>query len=129
MIEKLRQLNDFLPELLLGILASGFVFEVIFIWFVKNKIYFSLGLLLGVLLAVFMAWHMAFSLNKAMDYADENAAKRVQRHYLVRYLIVIVVFVSAAVSKLVNPLAVFLGIMTLKVAAYIEPITNKFFRR
>lgn len=129
MIKKLRQLNDFLPELLLGILASGIVFELIFIWFVKDKIYFSLGLLLGVLIAVFMAWHMAFTLNRAMDYTEENATNRVQKHYLIRYLIVIIVFIAAAVSKLVNPLAVFLGIMTLKVAAYIEPITNKLFRR
>ena len=129
MIKKLRQLNDFLPELLLGILASGIVFELIFIWFVKDKIYFSLGLLLGVLIAVFMAWHMAFTLNRAMDYTEENATNRVQKHYLIRDLIVIIVFIAAAVSKLVNPLAVFLGIMTLKVAAYIEPITNKLFRR
>lgn len=129
MIKRIRQLNESLPELLFGILISGILFEVIIIWFVKEKMQFSLGLLVGMFLAGFMAWHMAFALSKAMKHSEEVATTQAQKYHVIRYLIVISIVIGVVLSKAVNPLAVFLGIMTLKVSAYLEPFTNKLFRR
>ncbi len=127
MIKKIRQLNSALPGLFLGICVSGILFGLIFIWFVKEKWQFGLGLFLGVVMALLMAWHMAYTLDAAMNLGEEGAVKIMQKHYFLRYGAVVLLCGIVMVTGLANPLAVFLGIMTLKVAAYFEPFTHKFF--
>ncbi|MCM1162314.1 MAG: ATP synthase subunit I [Roseburia sp.] len=127
MIKKIRQLNSALPGLFLGICASGILFGMIFIWFVEEKGQFCLGLLLGVVMALLMAWHMAYTLDAAMNLGEEGAVKVMQKHYFLRYGAVVLLCGIVMVTEIANPLAVFLGIMTLKVAAYLEPFTHKFF--
>lgn len=127
MIKKIRQLNSALPGLFLGICVSGILFELVFIWFVKEKWQFGLGLFLGVVMALLMAWHMAYTLDAAMNLGEEGAVKIMQKHYFLRYGAVVLLCGIVMVTGLANPLAVFLGIMTLKVAAYFEPFTHKFF--
>lgn len=127
MIKKIRQLNSALPGLFLGICVSGILFGLVFIWFVKEKWQFGLGLFLGVVMALLMAWHMAYTLDAAMNLGEEGAVKIMQKHYFLRYGAVVLLCGIVMVTGLANPLAVFLGIMTLKVAAYFEPFTHKFF--
>lgn len=129
MLKKIRQLNSALPGMLLVILASGILFELIFVWFVKDKAGFSLGLVIGVILAAFMAFHMAYTLDTAISLGESGATKAVQKHNLLRYAVVVIICGVVMVTEIANPLAVFLGIMTLKVAAYLEPFTHKLFRR
>ena len=129
MIKKIRQLNSALPGMLFVIFVSGVILEMIFIWFVKDKAGFTLGLFIGVILAVVMALHMAYTLDVAINLGEGGAIKVMQKHNLLRYGVVVLVCGVVMVTKLANPLAVFLGIMTLKVAAYFEPFTHKLFRR
>lgn len=127
MLKRIKQLNSALPGLFLGICLSGILFEMVFIWFAEEKWQFSLGLFLGVVMALVMAWHMAYTLDAAMNLGEEGAVKVMQKHYFLRYGIVVLLCGIVMVTKAANPLAVFLGIMTLKVAAYLEPFTHKFF--
>ncbi|MBQ7065513.1 MAG: ATP synthase subunit I [Lachnospiraceae bacterium] len=129
MIKKIRQLNSALPGMLFVIFVAGVILEMIFIWFVKDKAGFTLGLFIGVILAVVMALHMAYTLDAAINLGEGGAIKVMQKHNLLRYGVVVLVCGVVMVTKIANPLAVFLGIMTLKVAAYFEPFTHKLFRR
>ena len=129
MIKKIRQLNSALPGMLFVIVVAGILLEMIFIWFVKDKAGFTLGLFIGVILAVVMALHMAYTLDAAINLGEGGATKVMQKHNLLRYGVVVLVCGVVMVTKIANPLAVFLGIMTLKVAAYFEPFTHKLFRR
>lgn len=126
MLKKIKQLNSALPGMLFVILLSGIFLEFVFIWFVKDKPGFSFGLLIGILLAALMALHMAYTLDAAMNLGEEGAVKVMQKHNLLRYGVVVLVCGVVMVTEIANPLAVFLGIMTLKVAAYLEPFTHKF---
>ena len=129
MIKKLSELSDVLPELLLGIVAYGAVCEIIGVLLVSDKLFYSAGLIIGILMASGMAVHMAWSLSVALSFVQEDAVKMMQKHNLLRYGVVTVLLGLLMVSGLGNPLAAFLGIMGLKVAAYLQPITHKLFRR
>jgi hypothetical protein len=72
---------------------------------------------------------MAWSLDRALDMEEGDAVKKMQLHNILRYGVVVVVFFLLLYSGLGNPIVAFLGVMGLKVAAYIQPITHKFFRR
>ena len=97
--------------------------------FVEKRLFYSIGLLAGIVCALFMATHMAWSLNQALDMAEGDAVKKMQTHNILRYVIVVIVFFLLLYSGLGNPLSAFLGVMGLKVAAYLQPFTHKFFRR
>lgn len=126
MLKKIRQLNSALPGMLFCIVVSGGLLELVFVWFVNEKWKFSLGLFIGVLMAFLMACHMAYTLDSAVNLGEEGATKMMQKHYFLRYGVVVLVCGMIMVTEFANPLAVFLGIMTLKVAAYLEPFTHKF---
>ena len=63
----LKRINDALPELILGILIYEIVVEFTGIWFVKDKLGYSNGLLIGAATAIGMAIHMAVVLRDSMD--------------------------------------------------------------
>ena len=44
---------------------------------------------------------------------------------MIRYAVVVIVFLIVLMTKVLNPLITFLGIMSLKVAAYLQPFTHK----
>lgn len=125
----LNGLSDVLPDLLIGVLLYGVVCEAVGLIFVKDRLFYSIGLLIGILCAMGMAVHMAWSLNMALDLGESGAVKKMQLHNLLRYGIVVVVIFALWLSGIGNPVVAFLGIMGLKVAAYLQPFTHKLFRR
>lgn len=125
----LNGLSDVLSDLLIGILLYGVVCEAVGLIFVKDRLFYSIGLLTGILCAMGMAVHMAWSLNMALDLGESGAVKKMQLHNLLRYGIVVVVIFALWLSGIGNPVVAFLGIMGLKVAAYLQPFTHKLFRR
>lgn len=129
MITRLRKINEALPEIIAGILFWGVLCQAVGVWFVSDKAGCSLGLWIGILTAVAMAVHMAWSLDRALDLGEKGAAAAMTRHYMIRYCIVLVIGGILIMTEAANPLTDFLGIMGLKVAAYLQPITHKLFRR
>lgn len=120
-----RSIDDTLLELIIGITAFGAICQILGIWLVSDKAGYSLGLWLGVISGIFMAAHMWWSLNSALDEPEARAQKLIRSHSMLRYGVVVLVFVGLAITKIANPLAAFLGIMGLKVAAYLQPFTHK----
>ncbi len=129
MKKKLAQLSEVLPGLWVGILLYGVLCEIVGLIFVKERLFYSIGLAAGIVCALFMATHMAWSLNRALDMAEADAVKKMQVHNILRYVIVVIVFFLLLYTGFGNPLSAFLGVMGLKVAAYLQPFTHKFFRR
>lgn len=123
--EKAKRINDTLLELMAGILAAGILFQITLVWLVKNKASYSLGLWIGVGLALFLAWHMWKTLDGALGLGAAGAQKVMRKQSLLRYGMVILVLGILMWGKFASPLAAFLGIMTLKVAAYLQPVTHK----
>ena len=122
----IRRLNKALPALILGILLYGAVIQLAGVWFVKEKLLYSTGLWIGIALAVGMAVHMAVVIEDAVTIYGEGGAKgKIILYSLLRYAVVVVVFFVTAKFKLGNILMVFVGVMGLKAAAYLQPFIHR----
>jgi energy-converting hydrogenase Eha subunit A len=122
---RLSKINKALPGLLLGIIAFGVICQIVGLFLVKDKADYSIGLWIGVLTAIFMAFHMAVCLNNSVLLNEKGAQASVTRQSIFRYVIVIAVELVLVYTRLGNPLSGFLGIMGLKVSAYIQPLLSR----
>lgn len=121
----LRRINQALPALIVGIIAFGAAVQLSGVWFVSDKLRYSIGLWMGIATACGMAVHMAVILYDVMDLTEKGARSRVTLQYMLRYAVVAVVFFLTAYFKLGNPVTFFIGVMGLKAGAYLQPLTHK----
>ncbi|MBR5219074.1 MAG: hypothetical protein IKV89_05025 [Clostridia bacterium] len=119
-----KKIDETLKELLIGILFYGILVEVIGIYLVDGRGYFSIGLWYGIILALASAIHMWWGLNKALD-LGVDAGKYAISQNLIRYGVIVVAFGALCVINVGNPIAAFAGIMGLKAGAYLQPFTHK----
>ncbi|MBQ6696606.1 MAG: hypothetical protein IJN16_07875 [Lachnospiraceae bacterium] len=124
LIERMKTINRALLELWLGILFTGLVFQLVGMWFTDNKVLYSIALWLGILLAGVTVYHMYRTLDRILDLGP-GAQKAATAANLVRYGCIVVVFLVVLATKVLNPLITFLGLMSVKVAAYLQPFTHK----
>ena len=122
----LRRLNDALPGLVLGILIYGCVVELAGVWFVEDKLRYTTGLAIGIALACGMAVNMAVVLLDAVDtYGASGAERRIIFKSVLRYLVVVAVFFVMLKWRLGNPIVAFIGVLGLKVSAYLQPFAHR----
>lgn len=126
MIEKIRKWNRTLLELESGIILFGLVCQLAGVWFFEDKATYSSGLWLGILIAMWSAAHMSHVLERAFDGPEEDVTKRMSRGSVIRYVAIVLAYGAVVLSGAGNPVMAFIGIMGLKVAAYIQPFTHKF---
>lgn len=128
-IQKIRDINNALPGLLGGIVLYGIICQLVGVFFVADKGNYSAGLWVGVLTAIFMALHMAIVLNSVVESDEKGAGAIAMRQNIIRYLVVVIILGILMVTRAGNPLAAFLGIMGLKISAYIQPLFTKMSQR
>ncbi len=117
-----------LIELLAGIFIFECVCELVGAFFVKDITKYSMGLLLGWILASLSAVHMYRSLMRNFDMNGNNekgAQSYAIRSNMIRYCFILIVFFVVCITDFAYPLATFLGIMGLKIGAYIQPLIHK----
>ena len=125
-MKALKRLNDALPLLVATILCYGAACGLIGVWFVKNRPAYVLGILIGTLCAVFMAVHIAMVLRDAVDVgATDGNTRMLSAKSALRYLIVAAVILGCAAAKIGDPIAMFIGVFGLKIAAYLQPLLKK----
>lgn len=125
MREKIAGVNKTLLELIAGILIYGLLCQIIGLVFVEEKDAYSSGLWIGIVTAVAAALHMWHSLDVSLDYDESTAGRKMQMQSIIRYVVIVLVMGLTMINGFTNPLAAFLGIMGLKVAAYLQPFTHK----
>ena len=125
---EIKKINETLLELMIGIILFALLCQVSLVWIVDRKIWYSLGLWIGAVMAVCGAIHMYRGLDMALDCGSE-AGKILQKKSLQRYAAFVVCLGLLMVTEAANPLSAFLGLMGLKVAAYIQPFTHKWIHR
>lgn len=129
MAEKLKKIDRTLLELLTGILISSIFCQAVMLLLPIDPIKSAVGLWMGVLIAFLSAIHMWRSLNKAFSYGEKQAARLLAGSYLVRYLIVAALLICLFLTNIGYVLTGFLGVMTLKVSAFLQPVTHKFYNK
>ena len=125
MIKKIRSINNALPGLLVGIILFGAASQLVGVFLVTDKANYSIGLWIGVLTAIVMAFHMALSLNSVVERDVKGAQATATRQNIIRYLIVVLILGILMITRIGNPIAAFVGVMGLKVSAYLQPLFEK----
>ena len=120
----LKRLNEALPGLVIGIIVYGLIIQFTGVWFVEDKIRYSSGLWIGIACAIGMAIHLAIVLEEAVRFNDGNT-KRLSVKSVLRYAVVVVVIFLMMYFNLGNLVTAFLGILGLKVSAYVQPFMHK----
>lgn len=128
MIEFLRRRDRTLLEMHTGILFVGILCQLGCLLFAGKLGYFSLGLWFGIALAIAASIHMARTLDIAL--ADVTQTEKVMIiGYIVRYALFCVFLVLLKQIDIYASLGAFLGYMSLKFTAYLQPFTHKFYLR
>lgn len=128
MIDFLKKRDRILLEMHLGMIIYGGIAWLIGCFFVSNQLRYALSLWFGIFCAILATYHMARTLDKALLCGDA-AAKMITAGYVTRYVAVGVILAGTALTGLLDTVVVFIGYMSLKVAAYLQPFTHKFFNK
>ena len=123
-IERLRKKNRTLLELRVGIVFIGIVCQIVGSFIVKQQAYYAKSLWFGILMAFAASAHMYHTLERWLGF-EQDASKMIVRGYLFRYVFVIFVLAVTMMTKVMDPMIIFMGYMSLKVAAYLQPFTHK----
>ncbi len=127
MINWMKRLNQALPGLVLGILIYGVLVEVIGVWFVSDKIRYTTGLLIGIGCAVGMAIHIAMIIEESVR-IGQGHEKYLSFKSVMRYLVLCAVMITMTYFNLGNMFTAIIGILGLKVSAYVQPLLYKAFK-
>ena len=114
--------NTVLKDMIITMLLYGIIAQIVCLIIPGDHLRMTAGLWIGVAAGVFMVIHMKNSLDEAVLYGE-------QKSYAIRYLVVVVVFIAVSWLQIVNVLTLFAGIMSLKLAAYLQPIMHKLFAK
>lgn len=124
-IKERIQNNETLLEMWVGAVLFGVLCQVSIVWFLKDKLGYSIGLWLGIVAALLTILHLSISLDKALDLGEGGAKKHMVTQNLVRYFVLIIFLVLLMITDFANPLAAFLGLMGVKAGAYLQPFLHR----
>ena len=116
----LKRINDALPGLVFGIVFYGIVVQLIGVWFVTDKISYSIGLWYGIAIAVGIAVNIATAI-----YGQKDANRRIVAKSLLRYIVVAVLLFILGLFDFGNLIMAFVGMLGLKISAYLQPLFMK----
>ncbi len=122
--ERLKKMNRTLLEMQAGMLFFGLVCQIAGVFFVDKQGYYAASLWFGIAFAFVASIHMYRTLDRALLFGAD-ASKLVTRGYMFRYVVFAAALVLVALTEVMNPIIFFLGYMSLKVTAYLQPITHK----
>ena len=121
-----REMQNTGKALNMGIAFFNIVFLIMGNLLTKGSISFTAGLLLGTLVAYLMAAHMQHTVRRAVEMENTAASGYMKKEAIFRMLFIIFsLLLAVLLPKVFHLIGVMLGVLTLKGAALLYPITNK----
>lgn len=108
----------------MGMCFFGICCQIAGVFLAKSQGIYARSLWFGIAFAFAASIHMCRTLERSMA-AGAAAARIVTVGYLFRYAMIAFVLAVVSVTKVMDPLIVFLGYISLKVTAYLQPFTHK----
>lgn len=124
MIEKIKDINPSIPGMLIVQMLYLIVGETLIICIAKTPLKPAIGFVAGVVYAVFSTFHMSLRIRKVV-YGGANTSVTFILGYVIRLIVMLVMFTVLYVFDLGDLLFAILGMFSMKVAAYIQPFTDK----
>lgn len=116
-------IDRYVFELWIGIILFGLVCEL-GVFLADNKASYTVCLLVGIITALIAAYHMWWSIDRSFDYGAD-AAKKMSIQFIIRYLFFVIVLGIMGMLYGAYVLISFLGLLSIKASAYMEPFTKK----
>ena len=118
-----------LSDMFTGIVVFGVICQLSAVWFVPQKFNYSLGLWVGIITALLYGYHLWWSLDRNLTVNADNergAAAFSLKHSVLRYAAVAAVLIGLwYIGGNTAMLSGFLGVMGIKIGAYLSPIIAK----
>ncbi len=122
-MKALKRLNDGLPTMVGTIILYGVIAEAVGVWFFNDKLKFTIGLIIGIICAVGMVINIASVLYDVVS--GDASPKVVAIKSVLRYVIVFLIFCLMVYFDFGSLISAFIGVMGLKISAYIYPFITK----
>ena len=121
-----KEMQNTGKALCIGIVFFNFIFLFIGNLLTKGSASFTIGLLLGTLVAYLMACHMQYTIRRAVEMDSDSASGYMKKEAVLRMLLIVIALLFAVfLPKVFHLIGVMLGVLTLKGAALLYPVTNK----
>ena len=121
-----REMRNTWKALCVGIICFSMIFLVVGNLLTKGSFSFTAGLLLGTFVAVLLACHMQHTVRRAVEMESTAASGYMKKESLLRMVLMIFALILAVfLPKVFHLIGVMLGVLTLKGAALLYPVTNK----
>lgn len=117
----MSQVKETIIGFLIGIGIYAVLIELVGFFFSEDLFSYTLGLLFGVAVAIFLIVHMAKTLDRALDLPQEQAVKYTRRQSFLRLAVMLAAMVIALLVEQFNFITVILGMLGLKMGAFIAP--------
>ena len=135
-IRRKKTYNPTMIDLIVGIIFCGIVGLALFVGlhflsvpleslFDDSIWQIILGYIIGIIFSVFTIIHMTSSVESAVDMGEHGALKHTRIMYAVRMVALIAVFAIMLIFGIGNIFAMLFGLLSLKLSAYLQPITEK----
>lgn len=122
----LRRINDALPGLVLGIVLYGVLVELAGVWFVDDKLGYTIGLWYGIAIAIGMAINLATVILDSVTLdGGKNANRRIIAKSILRYVVVVILFFILGYFQFGNLFMALIGGGGLKISAYMQPFLQR----
>lgn len=117
--------NHTLHEMLIGIVLSNFFLALIGVILSEDKMKALIGVCCGMVIACIYVIYMAVSIDDALCLDEKGAAASMRKHMLIRYALVFVLAGCVCYFQIGSPVLCILGILTVKLGAYMQPGIHK----
>ena len=118
--------KEVLTELVIGIIILMLLECILGIFIADYYISYLLGTLLGGVTSVFFIINLYQTLNKSLDMDEKNAMKHSKTGTIIRFVVIgIVIVLAFTFNQYVSVVMTFIGIMSVKFSAYLQPLTHK----
>ena len=124
MIERIKEINPSIPGMLMVQLLYLIVGETLIILIAPSPSKLAVGFAAGVAYSVFSTFHMSFRIRKVV-YGGANTSVTFVLGYVIRLLVMFVLFAVLYFLDVGDLLCAILGMFSMKVAAYMQPLTDK----
>lgn len=118
--------KETLRDLYFGIGLFSILIAVIGACLVETKLAFALGAVYGGGVAALVATHLYDSIQKALYMSEDGAEKYMKRMAVIRmWIMLVAIAFSMCVSQYLYWPGTVLGVLTLKLSAYLQPVVHR----
>ncbi|MEG2512670.1 MAG: hypothetical protein RR906_04150 [Acetivibrio sp.] len=123
----MKEAKETFWDLLIGIVFYTLLVSVAGAVLVDSKLTFVSGVVYGAVISGILAYHMFYSIERTLDFDPSGAEKYARKMFAIRTFIMIAAIVAAIfLPALFHIIGVILGMMALKMAAYLQPFIRSY---